>query len=411
VRAAEAADTDFHSFDLNSMFAAARGVQHVAVAVSGGSDSMALLHLAKAWGDLDGVQVSAVTVDHGLRTESAEEALQVARWAAQIGVPLGVPHVILRWIGEKPQTGIQAAARAARYDLMSEWASKSGIDCLLTGHTLNDQAETVAMRLKRTTSAASIAGIRPEIMWNHVRVLRPLLQVKRETLRDLLRDLRQGWIDDPSNDNPVFERVRTRREIGGDVDALALQAGEAQVRVARAEAEAREYVSGHVAVYPEGYFSVARGGLSTLSAEAADHLLGRLMRSLGGGEALLAERQRLWAWIENKSNRRRTLGGVVIALRLHDILFMREPGRISRGDCLVPDSGTLVWDGRFEVSAPPGSKVIHAGAIENLQPIPRLPRTVVDGLPMVMTAAGSQVAAFGVPHSGLSIYARFLGLR
>jgi tRNA(Ile)-lysidine synthase len=407
VRAAEAADTDFHSFDLTVIFAAARDVRHVAVAVSGGSDSMALLHLAKAWGDLAGVTVSAVTVDHGLRAGSADEALQVSRWAAQIGVP----HVILHWVGEKPRTGIQAAARKARYDLMSEWAGQTGVDCLLTGHTLNDQAETVAMRLKRTTSAASIAGIRPEIMWNHVRVLRPLLRVKREALRGLLRDLQQGWIDDPSNDNSIFERVRMRRELGEDVDALALLADDAQLRLTVAEGEARQFAMRHVVTHREGYFSVAREGMSTLSVEAADFLLRQFLRSLGGGEALLAERQRIWAWMAGKGSRRRTLGGVVIAQRFLEILFMREPGRISRGDCLVPDSGILVWDGRFEVSAPVGSNVVAAGTIENLQPIPGLPRTVFESLPLVVTAVGPQLAALAAPHSGSSLSARFLGLR
>ncbi len=405
--AAEAAEAEFHRFDLNSTFASADGAQHVAVAVSGGSDSMALLHLAKAWGDLAGVKVSAVTVDHGLRTGSVEESVQVARWTAEIGVP----HVILHWIGEKPRTGIQAAARKARYDLMTQWASTIGVDCLLTGHTLNDQAETVAMRRKRTDSVASIAGIRPEIIWNHVRVLRPLLHVKREALRHFLSVLGQGWIDDPSNDNPAFERVRIRQELGEDVDTLALQAGDAQICLAVAEMEARQFAMRHVAVHAMGYFSVARENLLALSADAADQLLRQLMQSLGGAEALLAERQRLWTWIKGGNSRRRTLGGIVIAQRLHEILFMREPGQISTVECQVPDSGILVWDGRFEIVAPAGSRVVHAGTIENLQPIQGLPRTVFDGLPIVVTAVDFQVAALGAPHSGLSLPLRFLGLR
>ncbi len=410
MRAAEAARAIFSSY-IYRPFCCRTRCAVFAVAVSGGSDSMALLQWRKSGEISAGVMVSAVTVDHGLRAQSAEEAMQVSTWAAQIGVP----HSILKWQGEKPQTGIQAAARTARYNLMTHWASDNGVDCLFTGHTLNDQAETVAMRLKRTTSAASIAGIRPEIMWNQVRVLRPLLHVKREALRDMLRAVGQDWIDDPSNDDPVFERVRTRREIGGDAETLAGLADSAQLRLLRAEAEAQQFALQHVTEHPEGYFSVERNGIMAVSDEAADHLLQQLMRSLGGSVALLDERQRLWDWLKAKGGNRRTLGGVVVAQRLREILFMREPTRINRGECLVPESGTLVWDGRFAIAAVAGSRVVPAGKISRFGALSGLPRTVLDGLPVLVPDTEGAVAAPAAPHSGLSLRTlfsgRFLGLR
>lgn len=168
------------------------GVTRIAVAVSGGSDSMALLRLAALLPD--GPEVIALTIDHGLRDGSRAEADQVARWCAG----LGIPHHILAWAGAKPATGIQAKAREARYDLLTRWCTAHCVSVLLTAHTLDDQAETVLMRKRRTASAASLAAIWPERPWNGVRLLRPLLAVRREALRNFLRGLGQGWLEDPA---------------------------------------------------------------------------------------------------------------------------------------------------------------------------------------------------------------------
>ncbi len=130
-----------------TLFARAADQARLALAVSGGSDSMAMLCLAHQWVQEGFAPAFCVlTVDHGLRAGSAEESLQVAHWCAE----MGFQHHILHWEGAKPATGIQAAARAARYDLMSNWCRRYGVDVLMTAHTLDDQAETVAMRLRRT---------------------------------------------------------------------------------------------------------------------------------------------------------------------------------------------------------------------------------------------------------------------
>lgn len=129
----------------------------LAVAVSGGPDSMALLLLAQEWAAARGGRVSALTVDHGLRAELSAEAAQVAQWAGL----LGVSHVALTWIGDKPTADIQAAAREARYCLLEEWCAASGVFHLLLAHHRDDQAETFLLRLARGSGLDGLAAIAP----------------------------------------------------------------------------------------------------------------------------------------------------------------------------------------------------------------------------------------------------------
>ena len=167
MRAAEAELHTFTKQDCEKLFAALRGERHIAVAVSGGSDSMALLRLAEQWSQHQ-IKISVLTVDHGLRPEAAAEAVKVSEWCA----PLGLEHHILRWEGSpKPKTGLQAKARAARYDLLSNWCKANGVAYVLTGHTMDDQAETVLMRQQRTDTAESLAGIWETAVWGGVKIV------------------------------------------------------------------------------------------------------------------------------------------------------------------------------------------------------------------------------------------------
>ncbi|NJO35566.1 MAG: tRNA lysidine(34) synthetase TilS [Rhodospirillales bacterium] len=138
---------------------------------------------------------------------------------------MGVAHVTLIWKGGKPRTGIQAAAREARYGLMTEWCRANGATRLLTAHTQDDQAETVLMRLARTSSIESLAGIARHGAWEGVAVFRPLLGVAKSELRQFLAGLGQSWIDDPSNEDERFERVRVRKLMPALAAAGSIPAG------------------------------------------------------------------------------------------------------------------------------------------------------------------------------------------
>jgi len=192
----------------------------IVIALSGGSDSTALLTFARdvflARGETD--RLLAVTVDHGLRPESAAEA----RRAGDLCASLGIGHVTRRWDGAKPSSGLQAAAREARYRLLAGEAA-GGI--VLTGHTMDDQLETVAMRQARG-SGRGLSGIAPATLYEgRSWFVRPLIATRRTALREHLSALGLSWIEDPSNRDPRFERVRVRQSIAdGEADDAAIRA-------------------------------------------------------------------------------------------------------------------------------------------------------------------------------------------
>lgn len=179
------------------------------IAVSGGGDSVALMHVLKDCFDPAEVTLCAATVDHGLRDSSAAEALQVAGAAAK----LGISHDILNWQGWDGQGNLQDQARQARYRLLTDWARSLGIQAVALGHTANDQAETVLMRLSRSAGVTGIAAMPVRRVRNGVTLIRPLLDVSRQRLRDFLTEKNVGWIDDPSNEDTRFGRVRMRKAL------------------------------------------------------------------------------------------------------------------------------------------------------------------------------------------------------
>ncbi|MCE9651242.1 MAG: tRNA lysidine(34) synthetase TilS, partial [Parvibaculum sp.] len=209
----------------------------LAVAFSGGPDSLALLVLAAQWaGRSRARKLVALTVDHGLRAGSAAEARACARMAKA----LGVSHRILVWRGAKPKADIQAAARAARYRLLAQACIAEGAGDLLVAHHLEDQAETFLLRLARGSGVDGLAGMAASRRLDRdLRLLRPLLDVPRARLMAVVKRAGIEAIQDPSNDNPRFDRVRARRlmaelsTLGLDASRLASTAAHmARVRAA-----------------------------------------------------------------------------------------------------------------------------------------------------------------------------------
>lgn len=188
----------------------------LAVAVSGGADSLALLALAHA---AFGARVHALTVDHGLREGAAGEADEVARLCAT----LPCPHQVLRLAALPAGAGLQAAARTARYQALATACRAAGIAVLMTAHHADDQAETLVMRLNRGSGLAGLAGVRPVVRLFGLIVIRPLLDVRRRDLARLVEA--RGWTPaiDPSNIDPRFDRTRARRLLAerGGLDAVA----------------------------------------------------------------------------------------------------------------------------------------------------------------------------------------------
>jgi tRNA(Ile)-lysidine synthase len=175
----------------------------IGVALSGGGDSTALLHLCLRAGR----PVEAVTVDHRLRQESDAEAAKVHAACAA----LGVLHEVRVWDHGTVTGNLMDAARRARQALIADWAQSRGIGTVALGHTRDDQAETVLMGLARAAGLAGLSGMRPAFDVGRIRFLRPLLTAGRDELRDWLQAEGIRWIDDPTNDNDRFTRIKARK--------------------------------------------------------------------------------------------------------------------------------------------------------------------------------------------------------
>jgi len=240
--------------DAKLLFAAWKTAPAIVLAVSGGPDSIALMWLAARWRRAlkQGPRLIAVTVDHGLRPEAAREARDVKRLAGT----LELPHRTLRWTGTKPNTGLPAAAREARYRLLIRVARTSGATHILTAHTRDDQAETLLMRMLRGSGIAGLAAMTRETDRDGMRLARPLLDVSKSQLIATLKKAGIGFADDPTNRDTAFTRPRLRglmpalADEGGDSRNLARLAS----RLARANAAIEVLADG-----AERYLAALRG--------------------------------------------------------------------------------------------------------------------------------------------------------
>jgi tRNA(Ile)-lysidine synthase len=226
------------------LFADWKAAPAIVLAVSGGPDSIALMWLAARWRSTlaRGPRLIAVTVDHGLRAEAAAEAREVKRLART----LDLPHRTMRWTGEKPKTGLPAAARTARYRLLAQAARACGATHILTAHTRDDQAETLLMRLLRGSGIGGLAAMARESERDGVLLARPFLHVAKSQLVATLKKAKIGFADDPTNRDTNFTRPRLREIMpvlaaeGGDARSLARLAS----RLARANQAVEVLVDG-----------------------------------------------------------------------------------------------------------------------------------------------------------------------
>ncbi|WP_170326909.1 tRNA lysidine(34) synthetase TilS [Ruegeria arenilitoris] len=244
------------------------------VAVSGGGDSVALLHLLHEITQIEQTQLFAATVNHGLRPEAAAEADHVADLAAR----LGVPHETLLWQGWDGAGNLQDQARQARYRLLTDWARRNDIPAIALGHTADDQAETVLMRLGRAAGVSGLSGMPYARDQNGVTLLRPMLRITRQDLRDYLSRLGERWIEDPSNHDQKFDRIKAREALTG-LGGLGISA-QSLARVAENLAQAREALARYTqesarkfATIEGGDVCIDRNGFGLLPVEIQRRLV------------------------------------------------------------------------------------------------------------------------------------------
>ncbi|NKL35050.1 tRNA lysidine(34) synthetase TilS [Rhizobium leguminosarum bv. viciae] len=315
----------------------------ILVAISGGSDSTGLLLLldeaVKAAPHLK-IFLCAATVDHALRASSTDEAREVATLCAS----LGIPHTTMIWQGDKPKTGIMAAAREARYGLLATAANDFKADLIVTGHTFDDQRETLQMRGMRTEQVST--GIADAVLFDRrFWILRPLLFSTRADIRAFLEEQGVPWIDDPSNEDTKYERVRTRRQLSADA-GMEKDIGAAWEERLGLSSRGAEWLDRHFRLHGGLLGQVMPDGLRQ-DRLVLDYVLARLAAVFGGQPFVpgRARMERVLTFATGSGLGRMTAGRVVFDLRRDGLYLARE----SRGILpLVLRPGEAgVWDGRF----------------------------------------------------------------
>ena len=386
--------------DANALFRAVDfpAGRPVVVGVSGGSDSLALLHLLAAFthASSPGIVPVAVTVDHALRPESAAEAEAVGRVCAA----LGVKHRTLRWQDAKPSTGLAAAARRARHRLLAQAAREEGASMVLVGHTRDDLAETAAMRMARGTGRGD-AGIPPATLYeNSTWFVRPMLGTRRRDLRAFLAAQGIGWIDDPTNSDRRYERARTRLDLAAlpdaerEIEALARRAENAAAMRGQIARNVARILARHAAMMSPGLFRLAPDMLALDMPDAAVEAL-RIVIAIAGGSGHLPDRDRsvdLFRRLGGAARLRATLSRALIDRRDDAIFVLRErrglpePGNYVRG---------AIWDGRFRVRVPGRLTISGDAAMAE-----RVPAGIPESLVQAASYAEPAIHAAQPDHDG-----------
>jgi tRNA(Ile)-lysidine synthase len=344
--------------DLAGLFAPLLGYASIGLAVSGGPDSLALMLLTQRWAAATpgAPKLTVYSVDHRLRPEAAAEAAFVATEAARLGLSA---HV-LAWEGAKPSTGIQSAARTARYRLIGEAMARDGVQLLVTAHHRNDQAETVLMRMARGSGIGGLAGMMPFSSVEGVAIFHPLLDVGPTILHAVVAEAGITPLLDPSNANPAYERVRWRQalpqlaELGltpERLSHLARRAGEADAAI---DSIAADHISCHVHFDSFGSARLERLALAALPRAIATRVLSQCLIAVGGADDIhaLGQIEALSDALRMpKTFKRTTLLGTVVAAKSDTIWLAREPGRSPLGKLALVPGRSLIWDRRFRITS------------------------------------------------------------
>ncbi|MEZ5907703.1 MAG: tRNA lysidine(34) synthetase TilS [Hyphomicrobiaceae bacterium] len=364
---------------LEQLLASLAGYRHLGLAVSGGADSTALMHLAARWRRrlASPPEITVLTVDHRLRPTSCNEALSVEAAARA----LGFAHRTLVWQQSRAGSAVQERARAARYALLETAMRQLAIDALVTAHHADDQAETLLMRLARGSGLDGLAGMAPATPFGPGMLVRPMLSVGKDELTRWLGAAGIAWSEDPSNELTAFERARLRRiaptlaGAGLGTAALAMAAR----RLARArqaiESAVDAFLATEVRIDPTGLIEVDAARLAAAPEEIAVRAMQRLIAAAAGrgAPAPLGQTERTLARLLRPAAGQRvraTLAGAVVTRKGGRVTLQREPGRAGLPRLTVAPGQTVLWDGRFMVT--------HAAA---------------DGQPLAIGALGRGQAA------------------
>lgn len=337
----------------------------IAVATSGGADSMCLLYLAYLFCKASKTELVALIVDHKLRAESTQEANKVAHFIKSYGIKVK----ILAWEDKKPTANIQHHARKERYKLLTDYCKAHGIKQLLVAHNLQDQAETVLLRIYRGSGVDGIAGINKSIKFNEVEIVRPLLEVDRNQIERTLIQANWPWVEDPSNQNLKFERVKIRKLLAALPNKelwfkrIQLLAKNAKRTKDFLQQTTKEHFKQCIELNELGYATLDTYKFSKLHEEVGLRVLVKIFCILSGKEfkPRLKNVEKLFQKIHSNAAFIVTLGNLKIRTQKSTIVFYRELNA-AEGELSLKPNSWLEWDYRFRIKVQAhGMKVASLG--------------------------------------------------
>ncbi len=348
--------------ELPTLLAPLSSASRVALAVSGGGDSLALLDCIDRWrrGHTEPPSILVLSVDHGLRSASRSDANDVIAEAHG----RGMEAQLLRWTGRKPRSDVEAAARAARYRLLLGAAREFGASHLLLGHHLDDQAETLLLRLARGSGVFGLAAMRREIPVDGVTIFRPFLEMPRSRLAETVAVAGLIPVEDPMNTDPRFARARLRRIMplaaanGIEPAGLAATARRLSAAAEAIDSAASDLIAEAVELDALAVAAIEPDALLAAPGEIRRRAVMRLLLAIGGDD-YPPRHERLAALVDamaahGKGGRfKRTLAGAIVEWRNGRFAVYREIGRDGLPNVVAKPGYRGVWDGRFCIEVGP----------------------------------------------------------
>jgi len=354
---------------------------HLAVALSGGPDSLALTALARDWAAARGGRLTALTVDHRLRPQAADEAREVGRWMAG----WGIEHHILTLAAVPGPSDVMNAARIARYHALETWCQQAGVLHLLLGHQRDDVAENFLLRLGRGSGLRGLAAMRAVDYRGAVRLLRPLLAVARADLARWCQD--HGWpvVDDPSNRDPARARARVRLALpsladdGLTIERLVLTAQHLARPAALIDQLLGQALARWVRPHGAGFARIDLAGWRREAVEVRLRLLSRVLHWAGGSAypPRFERLNRLAQRLSTQESGGATLGGCCLRWLGNRLTLGREAADLAPAQPVAPGDA-VIWDGRFRVEMPAnGPAGWKIGALGSARPWRSAPKTAI----------------------------------
>jgi tRNA(Ile)-lysidine synthase len=325
----------------------------LAVAVSGGADSLALAFLAEQWVHERQGKIIVFHVDHGLRPSSTEESQTLKVWLDRQNIPC----YVLNWKHSEVTTSIQHQARDARYNLLFQKCEELKVLHLLVAHHQEDQLETFLLRLSRGSGLKGLASMPPVIEKNNLRLLRPLLHHSKQDLISFLQKLSHPYFEDPSNQNEFFGRVQMRQALSfmklKGINSSGMLTSIHKIKQAHdtLEGQVLRILAQDSHISPFGYASISHKAFENLSFDLTCRILEKLINCIGGNiygprhESLesLCEK-----FLETYLYQGRTCGGCYLKSSKHRLFIMREPAAVEDAHAICTQEN-FKWDSRFFV--------------------------------------------------------------